>query len=167
MSLNNVLKVPISLIFFSEDKNGQGYDTDGSKRNSRLVVNGNRQKSKSADELRDNGDKTDSSSAGPSPKHVAGRQNSGVIQRLRHHHRHLSMAQKTHTFFAILKARWRSKERHKSKDKDGGGNAESDYAADYSSEHSKSSSATQSPARHYLSHPGEQKKKSKHRKLCL
>uniref|UniRef100_V9IEV3 Multiple C2 and transmembrane domain-containing protein 1 n=1 Tax=Apis cerana TaxID=7461 RepID=V9IEV3_APICE len=33
------------------------------------------------------------------------------------------------------------------------GGIESDYAADYSSEHSKSSSATQSPARHCLNHP--------------
>jgi len=78
------------------------------------------------------------------------------------------VAQRTHTFFATLKSRWarsRSKERKKSKDtgsvqsQDAGQlknlGVESDYAADYSSEHSRSSSATQSPARHCLNRPGE------------
>lgn len=75
------------------------------------------------------------------------------------------MTQKTHTFFATLRSRWarsKSKERNKSKEtsffrshesKNVG--VESDYAADYSSEHSHSSSATQSPAKHYLDHPGK------------
>lgn len=130
---------------------------------SRLNLNGSRQLSKSATELRD------SEIANSSPSRRGdGSGESGIV----HHHRHhrhpgtVSVAQRTHTFFATLKSRWarsRSKERKKSKDASGIlsqdasqlKNAESDYAADYSSEHSRSSSATQSPARHCLNRPGE------------
>lgn len=117
---------------------------------SRLNLNGSRQLSKSATELRNN----DSGS----PSRRGEQVESGVVHHHRHHRHATSVAQRTHIFFATLKSRWgrnRSKERKKSKD--GGlphGGIESDYAADYSSEHSKSSSATQSPARHCLNHPG-------------
>lgn len=140
---------------------------------SRLNLNGSRQLSKSATELRDN----DIEKLSPSRRgEVVGE--SGVIHHHRHHRHATSVAQRTHTFFATLKSRWarsRSKERKKSKDGSGGGGGgglgvpstqeatttttyktpgiESDYAADYSSEHSRSSSATQSPARHCLKHP--------------
>ncbi|XP_076286830.1 multiple C2 domain and transmembrane region protein isoform X5 [Lasioglossum baleicum] len=131
-------------------------DTSRVEERSRLNLNGSRQLSKSATELRNN-DNGSPSRRGEQP-------DSGGSHQHRHHHRHAtSVAQRTHTFFATLKSRWarsRSKERKKSKD---GGNlhtqdasykgVESDYAADYSSEHSKSSSATQSPARHCLNHP--------------
>ncbi|XP_066589829.1 multiple C2 and transmembrane domain-containing protein isoform X2 [Prorops nasuta] len=125
---------------------------------SKLNLNGSRQLSRSATELRDNGGGSEEDS--PSRRRVLGAESS-VIQH--HRHRHVgSVAQRTHTFFATLKSRWvrsRSKERKKSKDllasqqdsKNAGG--ESDYAADYSSDHSRSSSATQSPARHVLNHP--------------
>ncbi|OAD52398.1 Multiple C2 and transmembrane domain-containing protein 1, partial [Eufriesea mexicana] len=117
---------------------------------SRLNLNGSRQLSKSATELRNN----DTSS----PSRRGEQAESSVIHHHRHHRQATSVAQRTHIFFATLKSRWarnRSKERKKSKD---AGNVlsqgiESDYAADYSSEHSKSSSATQSPARHCLNHP--------------
>lgn len=132
---------------------------------SRLNLNGSRQLSKSATELRD------SEIANSSPSRRGdGSGESGIVHHHRHH-RHLgtaSVAQRTHTFFATLKSRWarsRSKERKKSKDASGvlsqdasqlkNPGAESDYAADYSSEHSRSSSATQSPARHCLNRPGE------------
>lgn len=132
---------------------------------SRLNLNGSRQLSKSATELRD------SEIANSSPSRRGdGSGESGIVHHHRHH-RHLgtvSVAQRTHTFFATLKSRWtrsRSKERKKSKDGSGvlsqdasqlkNPGAESDYAADYSSEHSRSSSATQSPARHCLNRPGE------------
>ncbi|XP_051162976.1 multiple C2 and transmembrane domain-containing protein isoform X1 [Leptopilina boulardi] len=123
---------------------------------SRLNFNGSRQISKSATELRNN----ESDSSNKSPIHRI--QNEKEIT-TSHQHRHASVAQKTHIFFATLKNRWtrsKSKERKKSKEssiflsqdsKNIG--VESDYAADYSSEHSHSSSATQSPAKHYLHHP--------------
>ncbi|XP_020710174.2 multiple C2 and transmembrane domain-containing protein isoform X3 [Athalia rosae] len=121
---------------------------------SRLNLNGSRQLSRSATELRPkNG----------SPSHNLHGHNPSVVH---HSHRHhISVAQRTHTFFATLKSRWsrgRSKERKKSRDhipasqdvsKNNAAGMESDYAADYSSEHSHSSSATQSPARHYHNHP--------------
>lgn len=118
---------------------------------SRLNLNGSRQLSKSATELRNN----DSSS----PSRRGEQTDSGVVHHHRHHRHATSVAQRTHIFFATLKSRWsrnRSKERKKSKDAGTvlSQGVESDYAADYSSEHSKSSSATQSPARHYLNHPG-------------
>lgn len=132
---------------------------------SRLNLNGSRQLSKSATELRDN----EIANSSPS-RRDDGSSGSGTIHHHRHHRHHgpASVAQRTHTFFATLKSRWarsRSKERKKSKDassvqsqdtsqlKNPG--VESDYAADYSSEHSRSSSATQSPARHCLNRPGE------------
>lgn len=118
---------------------------------SRLNLNGSRQLSKSATELRNN----DSSS----PSRRGEQADSGVVHHHRHHRHATSVAQRTHIFFATLKSRWgrnRSKERKKSKDAGTtlSHGVESDYAADYSSEHSKSSSATQSPARHCLTHPG-------------
>lgn len=118
---------------------------------SRLNLNGSRQLSKSATELRNN----DSSS----PSRHGEQADSGVVHHHRHHRHATSVAQRTHIFFATLKSRWgrnRSKERKKSKDAGStlSHGVESDYAADYSSEHSKSSSATQSPARHCLTHPG-------------
>lgn len=138
-------------------------NTSGPER-SRLNLNGSRQLSKSATELRD----SDIANSSPSRRgDVSGE--SGIVHHHRHHRHHgTSVAQRTHTFFATLKSRWtrsRSKERKKSKDtgsvqsqdasqlKNPG--AESDYAADYSSEHSRSSSATQSPARHCLNRPGK------------
>lgn len=77
----------------------------------------------------------------------------------------MSVAQRTHTFFATLKSRWvrgRSKERKKTKESSANtqdspyrsGGLESDYAADYSSEHSPSSSATHSPAKIILNRAG-------------
>ncbi|KYN36255.1 Multiple C2 and transmembrane domain-containing protein 1, partial [Trachymyrmex septentrionalis] len=128
---------------------------------SRLNLNGSRQLSKSATELRD------SEIANSSPSRRGdGSGESGIIHHHRHHRHHGTVAQRTHTFFATLKSRWsrsRSKERKKSKDagsvqsQDAGQlknlGVESDYAADYSSEHSRSSSATQSPARHCLNRP--------------
>ncbi|XP_017885909.1 multiple C2 and transmembrane domain-containing protein isoform X3 [Ceratina calcarata] len=138
----------VELLAGSED--GEQIRVDNSvEERSRLNLNGSRQLSKSATELRNN-----ENSSSPSRR---GEQASPSV--VHHHRRHgTSVAQRTHTFFATLKSRWarnRSKERKKSKD---AGivlaqNVESDYAADYSSEHSKSSSATQSPARHYLNHP--------------
>ncbi|XP_023248407.1 multiple C2 and transmembrane domain-containing protein [Copidosoma floridanum] len=140
----------------------------------RLNLNGSRQLSRSATELRERSRKSggESSSAGRSPEHrrvrtttsssAGGSAEHGVLQRLRQQHRHISVAQRTHTFFATLKSHWvksRAKDsRKKTRDpadyKAGSGsNQDSDYAADYSSEHSRSSSATQSPARHYLNHP--------------
>ncbi|KOC63159.1 Multiple C2 and transmembrane domain-containing protein 1 [Habropoda laboriosa] len=126
-------------------------DSSLAEERSRLNLNGSRQLSKSATELRNN----DNSSPSRRGEQSA---DSGVVHHHRHHRHATSVAQRTHTFFATLKSRWarsRSKERKKSKDV---GNVlsqgvESDYAADYSSEHSKSSSATQSPARHCLNHP--------------
>ncbi|XP_015436425.1 PREDICTED: multiple C2 and transmembrane domain-containing protein 1 [Dufourea novaeangliae] len=133
-------------------------DNSRAEERSRLNLNGSRQLSKSATELRNN-DNSSPSRHGEQP-------DSGVVHHHRHHRHAASVAQRTHTFFATLKSRWsrsRSKERKKSKDAGtthgqdasckGTGGAESDYAADYSSEHSKSSSATQSPARHCLNHP--------------
>ncbi|KAG5329593.1 MCTP2 protein, partial [Acromyrmex charruanus] len=132
-----------------------------SQERSRLNLNGSRQLSKSATELRD------SEIANSSPSRRGdGSGESGIIHHHRHHRHHGTVAQRTHTFFATLKSRWsrsRSKERKKSKDagsvqsQDAGQlknlGVESDYAADYSSEHSRSSSATQSPARHCLNRP--------------
>ncbi|XP_046427273.1 multiple C2 and transmembrane domain-containing protein isoform X3 [Neodiprion fabricii] len=113
---------------------------------SRLNLNGSRHLSRSATELRPNNG---------SPIH----QSHSPVVHQRHRHP-VSVAQRTQTFFATLKSRWsrsRSKERKKLRDagyhlQDAGKN-ESDYAADYSSEHSHSSSATQSPARHYHNTP--------------
>ena len=127
---------------------------------SRLHLNGSRQLSRSATELREN----QSDTPNRSPEHLT-RDNAAETDTRYRHHRHVSVAQRTHTFFATLKSRWargRSKERKKSKDgssshgQDSYRNPglESDYAADYSSEHSRSSSATQSPAKNYLNHPG-------------
>ncbi|XP_076248884.1 multiple C2 domain and transmembrane region protein isoform X4 [Calliopsis andreniformis] len=145
----------VELLAGSEDSEQIPVDNSRVEERSRLNLNGSRQLSKSATELRNN----DNSS----PSRRGEQAGSNVTHR---HQRHgTSVAQRTHTFFATLKSRWvrsRSKERKKSKDtgnvlsqdasyKSGG--VESDYAADYSSEHSKSSSATQSPARHCLNHP--------------
>lgn len=137
-------------------------DESGAEERSRLNLNGNRQLSQSATELRaKNEDPT--------------RPKSSNEYRHSHHHHHqphhisyrhvASVAQRTHTFFTSLKSRWsrgRSKERKKSSKESSAqdsphksGLAESDYAADYSSEHSRSSSATHSPARLvHLNHPG-------------
>lgn len=141
-------------------------DSSCAQERARLNLNGSRQISKSATELRGS-DTADSSPPGRVDG-AADEPGSAV-----HHHRHrrhntTSVAQRTHTFFATLKSRWarsRSKERKKSRDAGSGQSqdagqpknpgVESDYAADYSSEHSRSSSATQSPARHGLGHPGE------------
>ncbi|XP_028050440.1 multiple C2 and transmembrane domain-containing protein isoform X4 [Monomorium pharaonis] len=125
---------------------------------SRLNLNGSRQLSKSATELRD----SEIVNSSPS-RRGDGSGESGTVHH-RHHRHHGTVAQRTHTFFATLKSRWarsRSKERKKSKDAGSVPDAsqlknpgiESDYAADYSSEHSRSSSATQSPARHCLNRP--------------
>ncbi|XP_016839970.1 multiple C2 and transmembrane domain-containing protein isoform X2 [Nasonia vitripennis] len=151
----------VELLASSEDAE-PAHEENRTDDRSRLNLNGSRQLSRSATELRESPKGGESSSAGRSPEHRRARTgDSGVIHRLRHQHRHVSVAQRTHEFFATLKSRWvrsRSKERKKSKDAglllDSHGKAqESDYAADYSSEHSRSSSATQSPARHYLNHP--------------
>ncbi|XP_046822715.1 multiple C2 and transmembrane domain-containing protein isoform X2 [Vespa crabro] len=129
---------------------------------SRLNLNGSRQLSKSATELRNN----EIEKLSPSRRGEVGGE-SGVIHHHRHHRHATSVAQRTHTFFATLKSRWsRSRSKERKKSKDGGGvsttqestsfktpGIESDYTADYSSEHSRSSSATQSPARHCLKHP--------------
>ncbi|KAK1125388.1 hypothetical protein K0M31_005757 [Melipona bicolor] len=140
----------VELLAGSEDSEQIQVDSSLVEERSRLNLNGSRQLSKSATELRNN----DSSS----PSRRGEQTDSGVVHHHRHHRHATSVAQRTHIFFATLKSRWsrnRSKERKKSKDagivlSQG---IESDYAADYSSEHSKSSSATQSPARHYLNHP--------------
>ncbi|KAL0120550.1 hypothetical protein PUN28_008335 [Cardiocondyla obscurior] len=153
----------VELLAGSEDSEPTHTSNARAQERSRLNLNGSRQLSKSATELRD------SQIANSSPSRRGdGSGESGIVHHHRHH-RHLgtaSVAQRTHTFFATLKSRWarsRSKERKKSKDagslqsqdasqlKNPG--AESDYAADYSSEHSRSSSATQSPARHCLNRP--------------
>ncbi|XP_017764368.1 PREDICTED: multiple C2 and transmembrane domain-containing protein 1 [Eufriesea mexicana] len=140
----------VELLAGSEDSEQIQVDNSRVEERSRLNLNGSRQLSKSATELRNN----DTSS----PSRRGEQAESSVIHHHRHHRQATSVAQRTHIFFATLKSRWarnRSKERKKSKD---AGNVlsqgiESDYAADYSSEHSKSSSATQSPARHCLNHP--------------
>ncbi|XP_076623681.1 multiple C2 domain and transmembrane region protein isoform X3 [Colletes latitarsis] len=147
----------VELLAGSEDSEQIAADSSRAEERSRLNLNGSRQLSKSATELRNN----DNSS----PSRRGEQAESSVVHHHRQHRHTTSVAQRTHTFFATLKSRWarsRSKERKKSKD---AGNVhsqdasyksagvESDYAADYSSEHSKSSSATQSPARHCLNHP--------------
>ncbi|XP_031826652.1 multiple C2 domain and transmembrane region protein isoform X3 [Nomia melanderi] len=147
----------VELLAGSEDSEQIAAENSRVEERSRLNLNGSRQLSKSATELRNN----DNSS----PSRRGEQADSGVAHQHRQHRHATSVAQRTHTFFATLKSRWarsRSKERKKSKD---AGNlhsqdasyrsagVESDYAADYSSEHSKSSSATQSPARHCLNHP--------------
>ncbi|XP_076679201.1 multiple C2 domain and transmembrane region protein isoform X5 [Andrena cerasifolii] len=146
----------VELLAGSEDSEQTPVDHSRVEERSRLNLNGSRQLSKSATELRNN----DNSS----PSRHGEQSGSGVVHH-RHHRHATSVAQRTHTFFATLKSRWarsRSKERKKSKDAGNvhsqdasykAGGIESDYAADYSSEHSKSSSATQSPARHGLNHP--------------
>ncbi|KAG7189850.1 hypothetical protein KM043_017503 [Ampulex compressa] len=147
----------VELLAGSEDGERITVDNSRTEERSRLNLNGSRQLSKSATELRDN------EIANSSPSRRGEQADSGVVHHHRHHRQATSVAQRTHTFFATLKSRWarsRSKERKKSKD---GGllphetpfkpGVESDYAADYSSEHSRSSSATQSPARHCLNHP--------------
>ncbi|XP_043520907.1 multiple C2 and transmembrane domain-containing protein isoform X4 [Frieseomelitta varia] len=140
----------VELLAGSEDSEQIQVDSSLVEERSRLNLNGSRQLSKSATELRNN----DSSS----PSRRGEQTDSGVVHHHRHHRHATSVAQRTHIFFATLKSRWsrnRSKERKKSKDAGTvlSQGVESDYAADYSSEHSKSSSATQSPARHYLNHP--------------
>ncbi|XP_033354846.1 multiple C2 and transmembrane domain-containing protein isoform X2 [Bombus vosnesenskii] len=140
----------VELLAGSEDSEQIQVDSRLVKERSRLNLNGSRQLSKSATELRNN----DSSS----PSRRGEQADSGVVHHHRHHRHATSVAQRTHIFFATLKSRWgrnRSKERKKSKDAGTtlSHGVESDYAADYSSEHSKSSSATQSPARHCLTHP--------------
>ncbi|KAH0947183.1 hypothetical protein HN011_001198 [Eciton burchellii] len=150
----------VELLAGSEDSEPTTAGNARSQERSRLNLNGSRHLSKSATELR-NSEITNNS---PS-RRGDGSGESGVIHHHHRHHRHhgASVAQRTHTFFATLKSRWarsRSKERKKSRDaggvqetgqfKSGPGVPESDYAADYSSEHSRSSSATQSPARHCL-----------------
>ncbi|XP_053994551.1 multiple C2 and transmembrane domain-containing protein isoform X5 [Hylaeus volcanicus] len=147
----------VELLAGSEDSEQIAEDRSRVEERSRLNLNGSRQLSKSATELRNN----DSGS----PSRRGEQAESSVVHHHRQHRHGASVAQRTHTFFATLKSRWarsRSKERKKSKD---AGNVvpqdssyktagvESDYGADYSSEHSKSSSATQSPARHCLNHP--------------
>lgn len=140
------------LYVIPERKKSMFSDNSFVEERSRLNLNGSRQLSKSATELRNN----DSGS----PSRRGEQVESGVVHHHRHHRHATSVAQRTHIFFATLKSRWgrnRSKERKKSRDGGSGlphGGIESDYAADYSSEHSKSSSATQSPARHCLNHPG-------------
>ncbi|KAK2576926.1 hypothetical protein KPH14_005545 [Odynerus spinipes] len=149
----------VELLAGSEDSEPIPVDNTTEER-SRLNLNGSRQLSKSATELRDN----EIGNLSPSRRGEVGE--SGVIHHHRHHRHATSVAQRTHTFFATLKSRWarsRSKERKKSKDGSGVASTqetpfktpgiESDYAADYSSEHSRSSSATQSPARHCFKHP--------------
>ncbi|XP_011266485.1 multiple C2 and transmembrane domain-containing protein isoform X6 [Camponotus floridanus] len=151
----------VELLAGSEDSEATSAGNTCTQERSRLNLNGSRQLSKSATELRD------SEIANSSPSRRGdGSGESGVHHRHHRHHGTISVAQRTHTFFATLKSRWarsRSKERKKSKDassvqsqdtsqlKNPG--VESDYAADYSSEHSRSSSATQSPARHCLNRP--------------
>ncbi|XP_068981000.1 multiple C2 and transmembrane domain-containing protein isoform X8 [Bombus flavifrons] len=140
----------VELLAGSEDSEQIQVDSRLVEERSRLNLNGSRQLSKSATELRNN----DSSS----PSRRGEQADSGVVHHHRHHRHATSVAQRTHIFFATLKSRWgrnRSKERKKSKDAGTtlSHGVESDYAADYSSEHSKSSSATQSPARHCLTHP--------------
>ncbi|KAG5319707.1 MCTP2 protein, partial [Pseudoatta argentina] len=151
----------VELLAGSEDSEPIPTSNTSSQERSRLNLNGSRQLSKSATELRD------SEIANSSPSRRGdGSGESGIIHHHRHHRHHGTVAQRTHTFFATLKSRWsrsRSKERKKSKDagsvqsQDAGQlknlGVESDYAADYSSEHSRSSSATQSPARHCLNRP--------------
>lgn len=152
----------VELLAGSEDSEPTSTSNTSAQERSRLNLNGSRQLSKSATELRN----SEISNSSPS-RRGDGSGESGIIHHHRHHRHHgtVSVAQRTHTFFATLKSRWvrsKSKERKKSKDasvqlqdasqlKNPG--AESDYAADYSSEHSRSSSATQSPARHCLNRP--------------
>ncbi|KAK0169078.1 hypothetical protein PV327_002824 [Microctonus hyperodae] len=139
----------VELLSGSED----GEPREQGEDRSRLNLNGNRPLSRSATELRANNDDTSSSRA-QSAQSTSQHRHSNVQQ----HHRHVSVAQRTHTFFATLKSRWvrgRSKERKKTKESSANtqdspyrsGGLESDYAADYSSEHSPSSSATHSPAK--------------------
>nr|KAF7425514.1 hypothetical protein H0235_007952 [Vespula pensylvanica] len=151
----------VELLAGSEDSEPIPADNTTEER-SRLNLNGSRQLSKSATELRDN----EIEKLSPSRRGEVGGE-SGVIHHHRHHRHATSVAQRTHTFFATLKSRWaRSRSKERKKSKDGGGvpstqeattfktpGIESDYTADYSSEHSRSSSATQSPARHCLKHP--------------
>ncbi|XP_070165332.1 multiple C2 and transmembrane domain-containing protein isoform X7 [Polyergus mexicanus] len=153
----------VELLAGSEDSEPTPAGNTCIQERSRLNLNGSRQLSKSATELRNN----EITNSSPS-RRDDGSSGSGIIHHHRHHRHHgpASVAQRTHTFFATLKSRWvrsRSKERKKSKDassvqsQDTGQlknpGIESDYAADYSSEHSRSSSATQSPARHCLNRP--------------
>ncbi|XP_018371642.1 PREDICTED: multiple C2 and transmembrane domain-containing protein 1 isoform X4 [Trachymyrmex cornetzi] len=151
----------VELLAGSEDSEPIPTSNTSAQERSRLNLNGSRQLSKSATELRDN----EIANSSPS-RRGDGSGESGIIHHHRHHRHHGTVAQRTHTFFATLKSRWsrsRSKERKKSKDagsvqsQDAGQlknlGVESDYAADYSSEHSRSSSATQSPARHCLNRP--------------
>ncbi|KAK0093353.1 hypothetical protein PV326_013754 [Microctonus aethiopoides] len=139
----------VELLSGSED----GEPREQGEDRSRLNLNGNRPLSRSATELRANNDDTSSTRA-QSAQSTSQHRHSNVQQ----HHRHVSVAQRTHTFFATLKSRWvrgRSKERKKTKESSANtqdspyrsGGLESDYAADYSSEHSPSSSATHSPAK--------------------
>ncbi|KAL2735223.1 multiple C2 and transmembrane domain-containing protein isoform X1 [Vespula squamosa] len=151
----------VELLAGSEDSEPIPADNTTEER-SRLNLNGSRQLSKSATELRDN----EIEKLSPSRRGEVGGE-SGVIHHHRHHRHATSVAQRTHTFFATLKSRWsRSRSKERKKSKDGSGvpptqeattfktpGIESDYTADYSSEHSRSSSATQSPARHCLKHP--------------
>ncbi|CAB0038912.1 unnamed protein product [Trichogramma brassicae] len=153
-----------------------------------LLDDSRRQLSRSATELRSAERKSGSKSplffhlgrnrsrtATTTTSHSGGGEGGHVVHKL-HHHRHISVAQRTHSFFASLKSKWmasRAKERNGkrgSKDLLAGDSPgtsstsphgqrhahhqDSDYAADYSSaDHSRSSSATQSPARHLLNHP--------------
>lgn len=122
-----------------------GTNPDGG---TRLKLSSSRQLSKSAIEFSEK-----EFEEHPSSSSLHGRVNEDESHVV-HKHRHISVAQKTHTFFANLKSRWvrsRSKERKKLRDsfsQDRSGR-DSDYAADYSSEHSRSSSATQSPAKRF------------------
>ncbi|XP_036150852.1 multiple C2 and transmembrane domain-containing protein-like isoform X2 [Monomorium pharaonis] len=148
----------VELLAGSEDSEPTSTSNTCAQERSRLNLNGSRQLSKSATELRD----SEIVNSSPS-RRGDGSGESGTVHH-RHHRHHGTVAQRTHTFFATLKSRWarsRSKERKKSKDAGSVPDAsqlknpgiESDYAADYSSEHSRSSSATQSPARHCLNRP--------------
>ncbi|XP_015597885.1 multiple C2 and transmembrane domain-containing protein isoform X2 [Cephus cinctus] len=165
----------VELLAGSEDGEPSS-DHSGTEERTRLNLNGNRQLSRSATELRDKNSipGRESPLVGTQPSSSSSiRQDVHPSVVHHHHHRHATVAQRTHTFFATLKSRWsrsRSKERKKSRDSSSqlhdsirtsnsriaGGESDRDYAADYSSEHSRSSSATQSPARHALGHhPGE------------
>ncbi|XP_063988122.1 multiple C2 and transmembrane domain-containing protein isoform X1 [Diachasmimorpha longicaudata] len=145
-----------SVELLSGTEDGEVNDQSTKADKSHLNLNGKRQLSRSATELRAN-DEDPTNRPASSTEHRRSHH-----QPHPHHRPVVSVAQRTHTFFATLKSRWvrgRSKERKKAKDSNlqdsphRSGGIESDYAADYSSEHSRSSSATHSPAR-ALNHPG-------------
>ncbi|XP_011632616.1 multiple C2 and transmembrane domain-containing protein isoform X5 [Pogonomyrmex barbatus] len=166
----------VELLAGSEDSEPTPTSSTRAQERSRLNLNGSRQLSKSATELRD----SEIVNSSPS-RRGDGSAESGIVHHRHHrHHGTVSVAQRTHTFFATLKSRWarsRSKERKKSKDAGSVHSqdaslfknpcVESDYAADYSSEHSRSSSATQSPARHCLNRPESPLARSGREKIAI